>query len=234
MFTLQQLRSQIYELLNIQSDDSDIDDRLIDDLIIGKRQAWLEREFAKTLAFDRDIVQDLGCVATKQVDPEECCGDTTEDCYVVRTTVKLPTTLVLNSTKGFTRIGPTNKFEKQYTYVSFERVPFVGKGKYNKSIVYAFLLNGYIYLLSNNDAVHMIKKINVQGMFVDPTEASDFNDCDGAPCFSPLDKYPLPADMWEVIKKEIRAELLGKLSVPKDETNDSQDQATDQATPMKQ
>ena len=209
MVTLQQLRSQIYEALNIQSDDSDIDNRLIDDLIQNKRSKWLHHRYSKSIHIDRDFIQDLNCVDVMLVDPAECCSSTSDDCYVIRTVNKVPGLIGLDEKKAITRLGPTNKLNVEYTFVSTERVPFVGKGKYNKKVIYGFLLNEYIYLLSSNEAVQLIKKINIQGVFVDPREANVFKGCDGLPCWTETDKYPLPEHIWdELIKPDIVNELL--------------------------
>jgi len=58
--------------------------------------------------------------------------------------------------------------------------------------------------MSKNDSLSKyITHINVRGVFEDPEEAARFTHCDGTPCYTDNDKYPLNRWMVDYMKAEI-------------------------------
>ena len=96
-------------------------------------------------------------------------------------------------------------------------------GKYTGAKgVQVFILNGYIYVVTKDPKVQMLDYINVRGLFADPTSLSAFK-CDDAPCFSYDDEYPISTWMIPYIKEQVLKQFGMAMSIPKDATNDGQE-----------
>lgn len=110
--------------------------------------------------------------------------------------------------------------------IPYDRVPWFGHGKFNKSAVYSVYLNDRIYLLSHRDDVDFVEYINVRGMWEDPFEIANYESCDPEkPCWTVDSPYPLARWMWAVHVKPIVVQtVLKKLSVPQDTENDASDE----------
>ena len=205
MITLNEMIYQVYEALQISSDDTSLDKRLIKDLINQERANWIRKEHNKNRSIDDNIVQDLGCVEMERVDAASCCG-ITSDCVVVRSKFEIPVGVELNQRSAITRVGPINKAERQiYSFLPFERAVWAGNGQFNKNNIFAFLLNNKMHLIGNpnNDILKMIKYINIRGVFEDPTEAAKFSFCTGGSCYTDNDKYPINRWLLDYLKAEI-------------------------------
>ena len=62
MITLNQMIYQIYEGLQITSDDTSLDKRLIKDLINQSRANWIRKEHNKNRSIDDNVIQDLSSI----------------------------------------------------------------------------------------------------------------------------------------------------------------------------
>lgn len=239
MTTQNTLIYQIYEALQISSDDTTLDDRLIADLIAEERALWIRNEQNKNRSIDDNIIQDLGCVPMEPVvpnSPECCCTDLPDDCMILRSTVQIPNAVELYQEKLVTRIGPTLLNKKPFALITFEAAPYFGNGRFNKNQIAAFVRNNYVYLIGyNQDIINLIEDINVQGVFEDPRAAGRFKTCSGQPCWTPDSKYPVNQWMWaQWIKPRVLEKLRTKLELPIDESNNGQDNNPPQAQGLNQ
>ena len=75
---------QVYEGLQITSDDTSLDKRLIKDLINQSRANWIRKEHNKNRSIDDNIIQDLGCIDIELTDrvSANCC-DISTDCKIL-------------------------------------------------------------------------------------------------------------------------------------------------------
>ncbi|HAY88146.1 MAG TPA: hypothetical protein DCY51_01735 [Bacteroidetes bacterium] len=219
------LADQVYEGAGITSDDTEVDERFIYDLIGNQRALWLSREINKGYLAHEALNQDLTCLDMELADPGECC-DPALNCKVLRTVLEIPQPLLANSRAMITRVGPLNKFSKSFNIIPYSRVPYFGSGKFNKNAVYAVYLNDRIYLVSKNEDVNFIEKINVRGIWEDPLLIGTYTDCGPNPCWTVDDDYPLSRKMWaEHIKQYVIDEVQRKRMVKQDTENDSQDES---------
>lgn len=158
-------------------------------------------------------VQTISCVELEQVDASECCLITT-DCYVLRSKVKIPTTIETYGDNLIIRVTtPTGDIiNKSNTF----------KAKYNKYNKYTseksawYLEKGYIYITSED----LLETINIYGVFDNPEELSNFTKCGS--CFSWEDEYPvsikMASDMTDII---VNTKMLPMLKLPQDTTNNA-------------
>ncbi len=223
--TLNKLNYNQLELLkgNQISDDVDIDTRQLT-FNNNTQRAFLIREMLKNGGkIDNQIEQDLGCLKIIEVPASECC-DIQDDCYLLRTEVRLPQFIETDGNNGITKVGPINKLSIPFSYVSYNQAIYSGEGKYNGNMIFAFLLNGYIYLKTKVDASMLIEHINVRGVLEDPTEAVNFNRCgEDGPCFSYDSRYPIHGWMIPIITERVLKQFGISTTLPKDTSNDSKD-----------
>lgn len=206
------------------NDDESITLRQIKDDIHDLRAVFLKRYLDKGHAINDAITQDLKCVPLEYADPADCCSVET-DCLVLRTAVTIPKFLQQNKEETITRIGPINKLNIAFDIISFHRVPFALEERFGRSIK-AFLLNDRIYIISKNKVNLLLEKINIRGVFEDPTEAAKFVSCEGQPCYTDDSKYPITKDMKNSIVDTLFKQYVGETGMPEDETNDSNPKLT--------
>lgn len=228
MISLNTMIYQIYEALQITSDDTSLDKRLIKDLISQHRANWIRKEHNKNRSTDDNIIQDLGCIEMILTDriSANCC-DISSDCKILRSKEKIPNAIELNHEKMITRISAVDFMSIPIMFMDYDHAIYFGNGRYNKKSLGAFIKNNYFYIIYKEGSFNMlIERLNVQGVFEDPTEAATFNDCNGGPCFSWDSRYPVNAWMWQsLIKPGVLNELRTKRTLYKDENNNSKDDA---------
>lgn len=223
--SLNELVYQVYEALMINSDDTTLDRRLIESIINEERSLFIRREHNKNRSIDDNIIQDLGCVELIQVSPTsaECC-DVQIGCEILRTKLQLPNAVELYQDKMITRVAPITLNSLPFHLMDLDAVPYFGNGRFNKKQIGVFLRNNYLYFISKNPIANLMSIVNVQGVWEDPREAARFKTCDGKVCWTPDSKYPLNTWMWaDPIKARVLEKLRSRLALPKDETNNAQD-----------
>ena len=232
MLSLQDLHAQIDESLAINSIESSFSYELYTDLINEQRSLWLRNEYNKNRSIDPYVVQALNCVAVEPVNPVDCCITVPAGCKVLRTTKPIPNTIEFFYTKGIVSVGSPNITKARISLIDYARVAFIGHGRTTAKTVYAFLYQGYMYLISRDTMYLMTKYITIRGIFEDPTKLSDFINCEtNQTCWKPSDPYPLNMWMWAYIKPYILQQLMQKGIAQLDDANNAQDSRTQQVAP---
>lgn len=217
MTTLQEL---IYSVFNTvrpaYTGEKPLSLELIKYHIINTRALLIKNDLNKNYTVDSYIIQDLGCLTLEEAD-KGCC-DVPVDCTILKTVQKIPSPIELHHKQMITRIGPVDTTAKPFQIIPYERVPYVGLNKFTKNLVKAFIKDGYVYIVvsKDNPIFWGLQTINVQGVFEDPTEVSDFNDCDGENCFNdnsdfPVKAWMIPAIIETVVKKFVMPQNLAPI-----------------------
>lgn len=201
--------------------DSNLTPAHIKNDIIAERADLIKSILDKGTIIDDVLVQDLGCIKLELADAADCC-DVSTGCTVVRTNVEIPQEI------KFTRVGPVNKTTKRFNMIPYERVDYVGNGRFTQNDIYAFHLNDRIYLKSNDPSIALLEYINIRGIFENPTLVSAFNNCNGNTiCYSDDKDFPMSKWMEKHIRERLLTSYLKSEQLPKDLNNDSKDQRTD-------
>lgn len=160
-------------------------------------------------------VQIISCLELELVDNSECCEVTT-DCYILRTVLEIPSTIetwmdntILKVTKPTGEIiTKSNPYKAQYSSYS----------KYTSNKPTWFIKNNRIYITSEQ----LLEKINVWGIFENPSELSTFVSCGGESCFSYDDEYPCSLKMAnDITNIVLKTKVYPYLQLPADNTNDA-------------
>ena len=228
MATLNEIAYDLLSIVRPQlSDDNDIDIRQIKFWIRNQRSLWLRNELNRKRTIDEEVIQTI-CADIEEVDASDCC-DITINCSILRSKKKIPKTIELHNKNAIVRVGPVNKKGKPFSYIGYERVPWVGNGRFNQHLLYAFLYNEYIHVLTNNSAYQDLKTIVIRGVFEDPIEVSAFTDCDDQPCYTDDDAYPLKSWMIPALKEAILKSNLMIEAQAESQGDDSNNAASDVA-----
>jgi hypothetical protein len=202
MATLNEIAFDLLSIVRPQlSDDSDIDIRQIKFWIHNQRALFIRNELNRNRTIDADIVQTI-CAELEEVDASDCCNITL-DCPVLRTVKEIPNTIELHNKPGITRTGPVNKKKEPFSFVEYDRIPFVASARFTGNMVYTFLHNNYIYVYTKNPRYSNLAALTIRGVFEDPALAADFCDSDSVPCYTDDMDYPIKSWMIPGLKQAI-------------------------------
>ena len=169
--TLNQMIGQIQESLSFNSDDSDVSDRLLIDLINQARAFHLRNELNKFRTPDDTIIQNLSCVELEITDATLITGlCLPTGCKLLKSKKRIPDTVELHHTDGILSVGSIQFLEIPFSYVDFRKISYINYSRFTKNIIYSFLLGGYLYVYSiGNKKYGLIDTVMVRGIFEDPT-----------------------------------------------------------------
>lgn len=129
---------------------------------------------------------------------------------------------------GTPKVYPINYYLGEITYVSRERMRYVGYNKYLQNIIYASLgPDNYLYLQSSNPQYLYLEKIRLTGIFENIESVSDLlcdDSGDSINCDIMDKTFPIEDALVPPIIELVVKELLGAEYIPKDETNDAKDE----------
>lgn len=120
-----------------------------------------------------------------------------------------------------------NDFYKgNLTYVSMERMKYVGHNKWMSNIIYCSIgPDNHLYLKSMNPQFMYLKKANLTGIFENPEEASklDCNKDEDVPCNIKDRVFPIEEALVPQLVQLVVKELSGSVYRPKDPINSASD-----------
>jgi hypothetical protein len=165
--------------------------------------------------------QDLGCVELECVDRAECCDLRLEE-GILRTKKRIPSLIQSNDFNGITFVGLIDK----QTPIQFNSAQQAYWRKFSRFTKYkrtAFYMNDYIYI-SDAQSPTRLTHINIRGVFEDPEQAHEFNNCT-EDCVDFYDsEFPMDGSLVPVINELIFTKELNIYSNAKeDNTNNGTD-----------
>lgn len=212
------IKEIVYNLRNILSagrisDDTTPSYSQLKFIVNYKRAQYLRQDYTKNY-FDNDLIyQDLGCLEMEPVDSAECCSFET-GCTIYRTKLQIPIPLRFQD-KLAIKVNAINK-TKRFEVILPERYPFIGYTKFPSLTEKVFFLNNRIYTKS-------LFALNVRGAFENPEDAKSFV-CGDEMCYTDDSQYPLPADLIDLITKDILGtEIKALISLGQDLENNAKD-----------
>ena len=227
MRTYRQLVYLVLDELKLMSDDSSFtEDHII--FLLNKYRAFLLKQRYSDVRKEIPLsnYQTL-CLSLEEHEGIE--GLPCEGTYM-RSTKKIPETMNI----GQSRVHSDDYFSGEITYVSRDRLRYVGHNKYLKNIIYASIgPDNYLYFKSSNPQYLYLEKVRMTSIFEDPQAALELQCpdesgdtvCDVLDSTFPIEDALIPP-MIELVVKE----LLGAEYRPKDDSNDANDALADLAT----
>lgn len=127
---------------------------------------------------------------------------------------------------GNPKVYPQNYYLGEITYISRERMRYVGHNKYLQNIIYCSLApDNHLYFKSSNPQYLYLKKVQVTGIFEDIQNASQL-ECnnDSSQCQNLLDKtFPLEEGLVQPLIEIVVKQLGPSVDLPQDQENNAQD-----------
>ena len=171
------------------------------------RAMFIRRDFAKNGFTSRHIEQDLGCVHVEPVDASKCCK-LPSHCVVYRSVKPLPKTIRYNFEEAITYVGDVTGMGT-IPMVNSNTIQWLPYDKFTKNNMKAYMINDYLYVY-NADG---LEAVNIRGVFEDPEDVAEFDDCDGQGCYDDSKHdFPISMDMLQLINQGILGGELGLLS----------------------
>lgn len=215
--TYREIVHLILDELKITSDDSIFNqDHVI--FLLGKYRAFLLKQRYTTDI--KRIVPESNyqtiCLDLKEVPAisgEECEGGS-----YLRSVNKIPTLLPIGNPKVY----PIDYYQGNITYISRERMRYVGYNKWLSNIIYCSLgPDNYLYFKSSNPQYMYLEKVRLTGVFEDIDIESS---CEEDTTCDILDKeFPIEAALTPAIIELVVKELRTAEFTPTDEINNADD-----------
>jgi len=215
--TYNTIRSDLRNLATSGSNPIDfrIEDSQIDYWIDQVRSDLIAKDIQKRKDLSNSWIQTISCLDLIQVDKSECCEIET-DCVILRTEEKLPKTIETNAENTIIRV--TTNSGNLISRISEFESKYEGHSKYTTNKPKWFEKNGYIYVINSD----FINKINVDGIFENPSDLARFTSCSGSTCFDINSDYPCSMRMASTITDIVlKTKIFPYLQIPQDNTNDA-------------
>lgn len=156
------------------------------------RAMLARRDFERNGMISRHLEQEIKCMKLISVDASRCCGLPVH-CKVVRTEQPLPRAIRFNRREAITHISDVTGLNT-LPLVDVQTVQFLPFDRFTKNQRKAYILQDHLYIYQPDG----IEQVNIRGIFEDPEELAKY-DCQGPQCYSPNDRFPMPADMVDAL-----------------------------------
>lgn len=156
-------------------------------------------------------------------------GDLCDGGFYLRSVQKIPHLMKI----GNPQIFPIDYYQGNITYISRERMRYVGYNKYLRNIIYVSLgPDKYLYFKSINPQHLYLNKVRMIGVFEDTQEASNLQCSDDADAQCDIyDRiFPLEESLVPPLIELVVKELSGVEYRPNDENNNSKDDLSNVST----
>lgn len=224
MVTYNKILFDIKETLSSNQviDDFNIDERRIMYIFNNQRSLWLKREYnTPGRRFNSSIVQSF-CIDLEVQSSDICPCDNFYECdeFLVSKTT-LPVFLELHHKPAIIKVGSPDLKALFFSPVPYAQSVYSGSGRFNQNSLFVFFIENKLYIPIKKKEHKLISRLNIMGIFEDPTELSKFKNCSGEVCFDKDSQYPINAGMIPFIKDMVVKELLMSYQLPKDDINDA-------------
>ena len=150
-------------------------------------------------------------------------GEPCEGGFYLRSKEKIPFLMKI----GNPRVYPIDYYQGEITYVSRDRMRYVGYNKYLQNIIYASLgPDNYLYFKSFNPQFLYLEKVRMTGIFEDTLAASELHcpDENGDTVCDVLDReFPIENALIPPLIQLVVEELTKAEYKPEDKENNSDD-----------
>ena len=157
-------------------------------------------------------------------------GDTCEGGTYLRSKEKIPFLMKI----GIPRVYPLDYYQGEITYVSRDRMRYVGYNKFLQNIIYCSIgPDNYLYFKSFNPQYLYLEKVKFTGIFQDSIQASDLQcpDDNGDIICNSIDRtFPIEDALVPPLIELVVKELAGPVYKPDDEANNAKDDLVNKLT----
>ena len=217
MKTYKQLVYLVLDELKLTSDDSTYtEDHVI--FLLSKYRAFLLKQRYADIRKEVPI-DNYQTICLELEEHEGIYGLPCEGIYM-RSTKKIPSVMNI----GHSRVHSVDYFNGEITYISKDRMRYVGNNRYLQNIIYATKgPDGYLYLKSSNPQMYYMEEVYFTGVFSDAENASEL-ECESSDICDILDKdFPIEDALIPPLVELVVKELASAEYKPEDDQNNAMD-----------
>lgn len=220
MSTYRQIAYMCLDELKLMSDDADFNEDHVYFLMNKYRNYILKQKYLDIKKEIPESNYQTICVDLEPYDPMEGQSSCETQMYL-RSTKPIPYLSEIASPKVF----GVDYYTGEITYVSRERMKYVGENKYLQNFIYSSLgPDTKLYLKSQNPQFLYLKKAKVMGVFEDAEAASKMA-CEGedSNCDFTEKEFPLEEALIPILIQSVTKELYSSIYRPDDDENNAKD-----------
>lgn len=221
----------ILDLLKQSSDDSYYTEEHVLFLASKIRSAILKQTYSN---IKKEIPEsNYQTICLDLIEVPAIAGEPCEGGSYLRSKQKIPTALPVGNIK----IYPVDYYQGEITYVSRERMRYVGHNKWLQNIIYASLgPDQYLYFKSSNPQYIYLEKVRMTSIFEDAESAAKLQcNSEGEKVCDVLDtSFPLEEGLVTTLIEMAVKFLSGSIYKPKDSSNDASDSMSELAAFLRQ
>lgn len=206
--------------LKLSSDDSFYTKDHILFLIVKLRSFLLKQRYSDLRKPIPD--SDYQSICLDLIEVPAISGEPCEGSSYLRSKNKVPTTMMI----GNPRVYPMDFYQGEITYISRDRMRYVGYNKFLRNIIYCSKApDGYLYFKSWNPQFLHLEKVRFNAIFEDAKEASEMAcpEENGTICKLEDKEFPIEDALVPVLVSLVVQELAGPRDSDKDKDNDAND-----------
>ena len=206
--------------LKLSSDDSFYTKDHLIFLLVKYRSFLLKQRYSDIKKQIPD--SDYQSICLDLIEVPAISGEPCEGNSYLRSKNKVPTTMMI----GNPRVYPMDFYQGEITYISRDRMRYIGYNKFMRNIIYCSKApDGYLYFKSWNPQFLYIENVRFSAIFEDAKEASEMAcpEENGAICKLEDKEFPIEDSLVPVLISLVVQELAGPRDANKDENNDAND-----------
>lgn len=223
MATYKEIVYMILDELKINSDDSYIEEEHVLFLMDKYRALLLKQRYSDIRKFISEANYQTICLSLTEV--PAISGEPCEGGSYLRSTLKIPFLLDI----GIPRVYPIDYYQGEISYISRDRMRYVGYNKYLQNMIYCSLgPDTYLYFKSNNPQFLYLEKVRMIGVFSDTKKAFNLQCAENNTVICDIldSNFPLQDDIIPTLVQLTVKELLGTTYRPEDSSNNNVDDAS--------
>ena len=228
MSTFKELIYIVLDELKGMSDDFDFTEDHVHYLLTKYRAFLLKQRYSdikKQIPESNYQTICLDLINVPAISGEPCTGG-----VYLRSKQKVPFLMQI----GTPRVYPIDYYQGEITYVSRDRMRYVGYNKFLQNVIYCSIgPDNYLYFKSSNPQYLYLEKVKFTGIFQDSMQASDLQcpDNNGETVCNPIDRtFPIEDALVPPLIELVVKELAGSAYKPDDEANNAKDDLANKLT----
>jgi hypothetical protein len=210
----------VLDELKLSSDDSFYTKDHIIFLLVKYRSFLLKQRYSDIKKQIPD--SDYQSICLDLIEVPAISGEPCEGSSYLRSKNKVPTTMMI----GNPRVYPMDFYQGEITYISRDRMRYIGYNKFLRNIIYCSKApDGYLYFKSWNPQFLHLEKVRFNAIFEDAKEASEMAcpEENGTICKLEDKEFPIEDALVPVLVSLVVQELAGPRDSDKDKDNDAND-----------
>lgn len=219
MSTYREIVYMINDELKLSSDDAYFTEDHIIYLTSKYRAFLLKQRYSDIKKFIPE--SNFSTICLDLIEVPAISGEVCEGGVYLRSKNKIPYMMGIKQP----RVYPVDYYQGEITYVSRDRMKYVGYNKYLNNIIYCSLApDNYLYFKSSNPQYLYLEKVRITALFENAEETFGLQ-CDenGRICELLDAEFPLEASLVPILISLVVQELSKPREIDEDKTNDAND-----------